>query len=320
MNGMHLVYDGSNTAFRANMVSEMSTKDGFRTAAIAGTLNITHSNILQLQKDLDLPVKQILFAWDLGHSARRKEIFPEYKVARKERYTPEDQDFFKEFYEQIKILHESLSIFGIKSFRKSYWEGDDLIYGLTLGLKKRYPDDMIVIVSTDEDFHQLIDDHIVIFSPIKKILYTYDNYKDLMGIRPELYISYKILKGDSSDGIPGIAGIGEKTAKSIVNQFGALPEILDHFEELSKSRRTARIFTKEGLEILDRNNKLINLKEYVTFKEIQSELDAMLDSTPEIDRSKIIEFFKKFQMVSMLVNLSDWIQPFIEVVQNFQKD
>ena len=319
MEGLHLLFDGSNTAFRANMVSDMSTKEGFRTAAIYGTLNITHSNILYLQKEYELPVKEVIYAWDLGHSARRKEIFPEYKAARKERYTPENQDFFKEFYQQIDILHQSLNFFGIKSYRKSYWEGDDLIYGFLVNLRKKYPDDKIVIISTDEDFHQLIDEHTDVFSPIKKILYTFENYETLMGISPKFYITYKILKGDASDGIPGIEGIGEKTAKSIVKKFGDIQSILDNGEILSKSKRTARIFTKEGFHILERNNQLINLKEYVDIKDIQSNLEAILDISPEINKSGIIEFFKKYQMVSLLTGFSEWIQPFIEIANNFKQ-
>lgn len=318
MTGLHILLDGNNTAYRANCVTELYTKQGVRTSAIVGTLNITHSVMEQLSKKYDLPVKEVIFGWDKGHSPRRKQVFPEYKGNRqKENQTEEDKQWMEEFIQQANLLYENLPLFGIKCLRKLNWEGDDLIYGLAEGLKKKYPQDTIVIVSTDEDFHQLIDTNVDLYSPIKQVLYTLDNYEELMGISPELFLTYKILKGDSSDGISGIAGIGEKTAKSLVNQYGKLEQLLCSKSELMKSKRTAKIFTHEGLSTLDRNNQLINLRDYVDLSEVQEDITEVLEEEPYVDSKAAREFLMKYQITSILVKWKTWIEMFENCAENY---
>ena len=320
MKGIHLIFDGNNTVYRANMVNELYTKDGRRSSAVLGTLNIVHSVIESVTDKLNLPVKQAIFAFDLGHSPRRKAVFPDYKANRKkEEKTEEEVLRMSEFIEQANVLHESLPFFGVKSYRKKNWEGDDIVYGLKKLIEERNPDDTIVIVSTDEDFHQLVTNNTCLLSPIKDILYTSDNYQDIMGIPQECFITYKIIKGDSYDGIPGIQGIGEKTGKKLVNQYGQLDELFQHKDELCKSKTTARLFTKEGLEILDRNNKLINLADYVDISEIQEELEELLDEEPYVDSLESKEFLKSYQLISLLAKYKDWITPFKDMTEEYSK-
>ena len=318
MKGIHIVFDGNANAYRANCVTELSTKQGFRTSAIMGVLNIIHSTAESLEKMYESPVKEVIFVWDKGKSPRRLEVFPEYKSNRKREFTPEDKQWMEDFYKQTDILHENLQLFGVKSYKKDYWEGDDLILGFTSQLSRRYPGDVSVIISTDEDFHQLLSNTVHIFSPIKKILYTPDNYKSIMGINPELFLTYKLLKGDSSDGIPGINGIGEKTAKFLVNHYGDLEQILEHRADLIKSKRFAKIFTAEGLSILDRNNKLINLRDYVDLTPIKEDITDVLNREPVVNHKSVHNFLVKYQLVSLLVKYATWIHLFDEIADNFR--
>ena len=322
MKGLHVLFDGNNTSYRANCTTELYTKSGERTSAILGVLNITHTTIQSLAELYDCPVKETIYAWDLGHSPRRKEIYPEYKANRtsKEK-TEEEKLWMSEFIDQVNSLHENLPLFGVKSIRKKNWEGDDLIYGLSKALVQKYPDDIVVIVSTDEDFHQLVEDNVNIYSPIKQILYTKENYESLTGIAPHLFLTYKILKGDSSDGIPGIQGIGEKTGKTLVNTYGTLESLLSlqSKQQLMKSKRTSKIFTQESLEILSRNNKLINLKDYVDLTEVQDDIDELLEEEPFVDTRKAKEFLMKYQLTSILVKFKTWIEEFEFVVDNFEE-
>lgn len=321
MKGLHILLDGNNTAYRANCTTELYTKSGQRTSAIIGVLNITHSVMENLEKEYDLPIKEVIYAWDLGHSPRRKEVFPEYKSNRnKQEKTEEDKLWMTEFIEQANILYENLPLFGVKCYRKKGWEGDDLIYGLSESLTQLYPEDTVVIVSTDEDFHQLIAEKIHLFSPIKQILYTLDNYEELMGIPQELFLTYKILKGDTSDGIPGISGIGEKTGKNLVNTYGNLESLLQSKEQLIKSKRTEKIFTPEGLSILSRNNQLINLKDYVDLTEVKEEIQEVINSEPYVDTKKSKDFLMKYQLTSILVKYKNWIEIFEEASENFYDD
>ena len=319
MKGIRILLDGNNTSFRANSVTELYTKSGVRTSAIMGTLNIAHSVIESLTKRYSLPVNEVIFAWDKGHSKRRTDLYPEYKANRhKEERTEEEKQFMKEFIEQANVLYENLPLFGMKCIRKDGWEGDDLIYCVAKTLQKRYPEDSVVVVSTDEDFHQLVTKNIDVYSPIKEVLYTRSNYKEITEIDPELFLTYKILKGDSSDGIPGIAGIGDKTAKSLVNTYGDMSGLLssNNREQLLKSKRTAKIFTTEGLETLSRNDKLINL-DYVDTAPIQSDVDEVLDEEPFVDNKGCTTFLMKYQLTSILTKWRTWSNTFLKCSENW---
>ena len=97
MKGLHIVFDGQQAAYRANIVTELYTKTGIRTSAILGTLNIIHSTIEEMEKLYQLPVKESILTWDKGHSPRRKGVYPEYKANRKKEWTPEDDQWKQEF-------------------------------------------------------------------------------------------------------------------------------------------------------------------------------------------------------------------------------
>lgn len=320
MSGLHLLLDGNNTCYRANCTTELYTKSGERTSGIMGTLNITHSVAEQLGKLVKEPVKEIIYAWDMGHSDRRKAVFPDYKGNRQKERTEEEKEWLNEFISQANILYEKLPLFGVKCLRKRGWEGDDLIYGLSKALTEKYPEDTVVIVSTDEDFHQLVSDRVHLYSPIKQILYTPENYEELMGISQELFLTYKVLRGDDSDGIRGIQGIGEKTAKSLVNQYGNLESLLNSRDELMKSKRTAKIFTPEGLQTLDRNNQLINLADYVDLTEVIPDIEELLEEEPFVDTKAAKDFLMRYQLVSILTKWNKWSELFEEVAENFSAD
>lgn len=311
---IHLVFDGNNTAIRCDMTSELYTRAGERTSAIMGALNSAHSVIEQLNdqyRSEGHQVCEVIFAWDRGHSERRKKVFPEYKANRhKTERTEEEQKRFKELITQMNILYDNLHMFGVKCIRKDGWEGDDLIYGVCKALTQRYPDDLIFIVSTDEDFHQLVKGNVGIYSPIKKVFYTSDNYKEMTGIDQNLFLTYKLLKGDSSDGISGIEGIGDKTAKSLVNTYGDLGGLLNHKDELMKSKRTARIFTPEGLETLDRNNQLINLADFVDLTPVEDDINMLLDEVPFVDENAANKFLMRWQLMSILAKGDTWMKTF----------
>lgn len=319
MAGIHILMDGNNTAYRANCVTELYTKTGQRTSAIIGVLNMTHSVIEDLSKKYELPVKEVIYAWDKGHSPRRTALFPEYKGTRKknEDRTEDEKLWMEEFIEQANILYENLPLFGVKCIRKKDWEGDDLIYGVSEKLSQENPEDIIVIVSTDEDFHQLVVNNIHLYSPIKQVMYTPDNYEELMGIPQDLFLTYKIIKGDSSDGIAGISGIGEKIGKDLVNKYGNLESLLNSKSDLMKSKRTQKIFTPEGLAILDRNNQLINLKDYVDLTEVEGDIQEVLEEEPYVDTKGSKDFLMKYQLTSILVKYKQWIEVFEDAAENF---
>lgn len=312
-----LLIDGNNMAYRSNSVTELTTKDGRRTSAIFGVLNSIFHEIHNVSDELDIEVGEIVVAWDFGRNKRRLTLFPEYKRNRKHDDTEEDRTWYEEFIQQTEVLHNMLPLLGVKSLKLSGQEADDLVY-TWIHLAEQLRDDednYFVIVSTDEDFLQLVSDNVSVWSPIKKIMYAYENFKDLVGIAPEQFISYKVLKGDSSDNISGIAGIGEVIGKKLVNQYGNLSSILANAKnpELRKSKVSSRIFTPEGLEILDRNNKLINLADYVDVEETRKDVEALIQQQPSVSDGEVKAFLMEYQLSSILMKFKEWIRVFKSV-------
>ena len=319
MIGYHVLVDGQNTAIRTNAVMDVQTKQGERTAAIFGTFNTIHNIVETLNEKLDAFPREVVLLWDRGHSPRRKEIFPEYKVKKRE-WTPEDKMWIEELFSQIDEIHRNAPWFGVKSFYKKGYEGDDLIYGASQTIHRQFPNDHIVILSTDEDYYQLICPYISVYSPIRRTLYTIRNAQKLIGVDIQDYILYKSLKGDDSDSIPGIKGIGEKTAKALVNKYHTLENMLEHKDEMLAKKTTAKVISEEGLKILDRNNQLMNLKDYVDLTPFQEEMATLISSVPQLDESKIRQFLQRWQFVSILLKFQEWILPFKEMTANFSRD
>lgn len=313
-----LIYDGNNLAFRANSVMELKTKSGIRTSAIYGVLN-SISKDLSLFRKRGIDIDEVIFSWDCGKSKRRLDLYPEYKANRKkQREKEEDKQKYADFIQQTSIIHEFLPSLGIKSIKIKGWESDDIMYGLTVAIQDRQDEEnSVIIVSTDEDFLQLVSQQVSVFSPIKDIHYTYENFKEKFGISLEGFLSFKILLGDSSDNISGIQGIGEKTGKSLIDTYGDLPGILSHKNDLTKSKVTSRIFTEEGLLTLDRNLKLIGLEDNVDLTPIYTNLQECLRDQPYIDNKEVKSFLMKYQLSSILVKYPEWIREFKQLNKNY---
>jgi DNA polymerase-1 len=305
---MKLIYDGNNTAYRCNCVTELYTKQGERVSAIYGVLNSIKSDIEYLEGKTKEKVEEITFVWDYGKSDRRMAIYPDYKANRKKKErTQDDNIWYEEFIMQADFLHDNFQYFGIKSIKVKGWEADDIIYGLT----KEMSGDLVV-VSTDEDMYQLVSENVTIFSPIKRLIINNLNFQQQTGVPLDSFLTYKIIKGDPSDNINGIPGIGEKTGKSLVCTYKDMSGILTNQASLMKSKRYSRIFTPEGLQLLDRNNRLINLS-YVNYESIKDEIDSTISSKPKLDETKVIDILKSKQFVSILTNYRKWVRPYQEV-------
>lgn len=201
---MILIVDGNNLAYRARHVFDLSIK-GKDISVIYGVLRL-----LQLMIKKHKP-SSIIICWDGGSPAYRKKLIPEYKKRDKS-----DDVTYANFISQLKELQEAIKYFGILSVRKLKVEADDLMYHASKMLITTEP---IVIVTTDDDLYQAIDERVSVLRPGKKeVMVTSENFEELTAVPdPELYVDYKAYQGDGSDNIPGVRGVGPKTAAKIVN-------------------------------------------------------------------------------------------------------
>lgn len=163
----------------------------------------------------------------------RKELYPLYQFARVS-MEPEDDHIFKD---QLPRVIELIEAFNIPRLSENGFEGDDVL-GTAAQIASK---DLDVVISTaDQDLLQLITDKVFVFRParppyIKSELFDAEKFKEKYTFEPKLMIDYKALRGDPSDGIPGVMGIGDVTAKQLIGQFGDLENIYAHLDEVKSA-------------------------------------------------------------------------------------
>ena len=238
-----LLIDGNsmaNRAFYATMGRMMKTPTGISTNAVYGFFQIMFKTIEEENPD------KIIVAFDISSSEKRTKIFSEYKAGRHK--TPEDLTM------QFPIIKELLRMMNIPIVQKDGIEADDILGAIAK--KEGKKGNRIIILTGDRDYFQLVDMNVNIRYPktiMGKTEYIiYDNYKvnEEYGLTPEKLIEVKALMGDASDNIPGVKGIGEKTALKLIIQFGSLEKIYEYIEnsdgkEIAKATLNKLIQDKE---------------------------------------------------------------------------
>lgn len=230
-----VLIDGKSVFYRGYYaMGALSLPDGTPTGGIYGFAAIA----MEIVKKLN-PTK-VVVAWDSHTSgARRREIYPEYKAGR---VKPGE-----DFYAQIPILKELISDLGWGFVELDRYEADDIIGTLSLQADESTGEDgrcdyETFIISSDLDMLQIVDDN----THMWRILKGFTNIEQInvpeveekYGIKKNQFLDLKALKGDSSDNIPGVPGIGEKTAAKLLNDFGSLDGIYENIEQISGSTRT----------------------------------------------------------------------------------
>lgn len=238
-----LLIDGNsmaNRAFYATMGRMMKTPTGISTNAVYGFFQIMFKTIEEEKPD------KIIVAFDISSSEKRTKIFNEYKAGRHK--APEDLTI------QFPIIKELLKTMNIPIVQKDGIEADDILGAIAK--KEGKKGNKIIILTGDRDYFQLVDINVNIRYPktiMGKTEYIiYDNYKinEEYGLIPEKLIEVKALMGDASDNIPGVKGIGEKTALKLIIQFGSLEKIYKYIEnsdgkEIAKATLNKLIKDKE---------------------------------------------------------------------------
>ncbi len=269
-----------NRAFYGIMGSKMlTTKDGIYTNAIYGFLAILF-NILD-----DIKPEYIGVAFDVKGKLKRKELFEDYKANR--------HGMPEELAQQMPIIKDVLKAMNIDILEKEGYEGDDILGTLAKFGEKKGLD--VTILSGDRDTFQLASDHITIRIPRTRAGKTEtENYNkakviEEYGLEPKQLIEVKALQGDTSDNIPGVPGIGPKTAQSLIQKYHSVKELYDKIEkgkdDLKGKQRENIISNKEKAELSR------------TLGEIDTKvpLDISLENlkVEEWDKPKVLEFFEK---------------------------
>ncbi|MCA9332752.1 DNA polymerase I [Candidatus Saccharibacteria bacterium] len=231
-----VVIDGKSVFYRGYYaMPNLSTKDGTPTGGVYGFAVMALEVIKRLKPDY------VCVAWDKPKTNIRKrlELYPEYKAGRK----PAPPDF----YDQIPILHELLDAFGWPLYELDDYEADDIMGTLSVKAKEGGIDTLLV--TSDLDLLQVINGNVHVYALKKGLsnieLFHPESFEEKYGISVEQFLDLKALKGDSSDNIPGVPGVGEKGAIELLKQFKTLDGVYENLEEIKESTRKKLVDGKD---------------------------------------------------------------------------
>src|SRR2546421_6417732 len=273
--------DGNNLAYRAffALPEELATTEGFPTNALLGFTNMLFKLLS------DYRPKGVAVAWDT-RAVHRHAIAEDYKAER--RPMPDLLG------EQFPYFRPIVDAFGYRNLEFEGWEADDVI--ATLATRADEAGIKTCVVSTDRDAFQLVTENVCLMMTPRGVadvhVYTPDRVEARYGVRPDQVPDFIGLKGDTSDNIPGVPGIGDKTAGQLIAQYGSLEEVLDHAGEQPPARR--RNLT-EHAEQARRSKELATMR-----RDLELDCDpAQLVLEPP-DRSQLREMFRKFEFRGLL--------------------
>jgi DNA polymerase I len=284
--------DGNSLAYRAffALPESIATSTGIPTNAIFGLASMLVKILTEYGQ---LPT---IVVWDGGYTGR-KELYPEYKAQRSSR-----PDLLKEQWPHFEPL---VSAFGYSNLRVEGFEADDVIASIAELAKHAGEGGApipVTVLTGDRDAFQLIDETTKIMAPGRGItdtkLYDTQGVIDRYGIAPELVPDFIGLKGDTSDNIPGVPGIGDKTAAELLQRFGSLETVLASVEQISGAKRKQNL--TEFADIARLSKQLATAKRDIP---VQLDLQALIAQQP--DRSKLRDTFRLFELRDPLRRLEE---------------
>lgn len=288
-----VLVDGSSYLYRAfHAFPPLTNREGEPTGAMYGVVNMLKSLISQVEPS------HIAVVFDAKGKTFRDELFEQYKSHR-----PPMPD---ELRSQIQPLHAIIKALGIPLISVEGVEADDVIG--TLAVQAAKEGKHVLISTGDKDMAQLVNDHIMLINTMNNTLLDREGVIEKYGIPPELVIDWLALQGDSSDNIPGVKGVGEKTALALLQGIGSIKTIYENLDKVAElSFRGAKTFAPKLLaekEMADLSYLLATIKTDV-------ELDVTHDqlTTSPQDRDKLVELFGKYEFKKWLNEVMNGTNP-----------
>lgn len=294
-----ILIDGHALAFRQYYALErtaMQTSDGVPSWGVYGFFKA----IFDLLKNKNINADAIGVAFDVSHHTFRTEKYEEYKSNREA--MPDAMQI------QMGLIYEGLKAFSIPIYTKEGFEADDVIG--TISKKACELGHKVLILTGDQDSFQLVDKAgcIKVIIPSKGELkeYNWDAVHEKLGVYPNQVVDYKALRGDTSDNIPGIKGIGEKTAVKLLEEFGTVDNVLANADSIQGNSLKEKV--KNGIEIARLSKYLATI---VTDVDVNFDFEKTNIELPDI--TKVTEFLRKMQFYSFLKNIEQILKSFARV-------
>ncbi|MDA1197469.1 MAG: DNA polymerase I [Proteobacteria bacterium] len=278
--------DGSGYIFRAYYaLPPLSRKsDGLPTGAVSGFCSMLFK-LLEDSRSDDSIHKPTHFAviFDSAKKNFRNEIYKDYKANRTD--APED------LIPQFEYIRKAVKAFNLPSIELINYEADDLIatYAkliINAGAK-------VTVISSDKDLMQLVSNKIRLYDPMKNKVLGEKEVFEKFGVKPNQVIDVQSLAGDSSDNIPGVPGIGIKTAAELINKYQTLDNLLKNIEKIPQTKRRETLLANKDKALLSR--QLVTLKDDVPVKDIPESFIMK-----EVDKNRLFDFFREMEFNRLL--------------------
>ena len=282
-----ILIDGNSLAYRAffALPESIATSTGMPTNAIFGFASM----LVKLIDDRG--AQPTVVVWDAGHSGR-KDVYSEYKAQRSTR-----PDLLKQQWPHLEPLVQA---FGYRNMSVEGYEADDVI--ASIAERAREEGVPVLVVTGDRDAYQLVGDGVRIMTTSRGItdtrIYDREGVIERYGIPPELVPDFIGLKGDTSDNIPGVPGIGDKTAAQLLQRYGSLEQVLEHADEVGGAKRQQNL--REHADEARVSKELATAR-----RDIPTDLDPREFAGATPDRSRLREVFREFELRDPLRRLEE---------------
>lgn len=313
-NSKILIIDGLNTFLRAFAVNPTRNEDGLHIGGIGGCLKSIGYAVKKFN-----PTRCIIIFDGKGGSKQRKKIFGDYKSGRSSggynrNYDFKDEDAEEARKRQILRTIEYLQCLPVTLMSINYIEADDAIAYLSKQVYDDKEENEKIIMSSDRDFLQLVDDDIKIWSPTKKILYDRETVIDEYGVPPRNFIIWRMIDGDKSDSIPGVKYVGQKKVQRKLGELiereepQRVDDVIEYSEErIDESTTYERIVENE--DIMRRNWRLMQLYNVDISAEKKSQIiDLAEQDISPLDKQCFQQKFMKDGMWAAIKGMKGWVK------------
>jgi DNA polymerase-1 len=283
--------DGSGYIFRAfYAIQRLSTKEGFPTNALFGFLKMVLKTIATANSS------QVAIIFDAGRKTFRNDLYPEYKANRDE--CP------PELVQQMPYFRELSKAIGLPVLETPGYEADDIIATLTAKLVAQKKD--VVIVSGDKDLMQLVSDHVTIWDTMKDKRYKAPEVVEKFGVGPTQVTEVLALTGDTSDNVPGVDGVGPKTAAQLIVKYRDVEGVISNIEAIKndaeiRNRKKIAETIESNLDQLRLSRRLVEVDSNVPLQEVSGDGEDIghLLAKREVDATHLGELFERFEFTSL---------------------
>ena len=290
--GKHLILvDGSGFIFRAyHALPPLKKSDGTPTGAVSGYCNMLFKLINEIK---DFQATHIAVVFDHKDKTFRSDIYKDYKANR----PPPPDDLVPQF----QLIREATEAFGFFAIDKKGYEADDII--ATLAHNATEEGANVTIFSSDKDLMQLVSESIKMYDPIRNIFIDIERVKEKFGVTPDKVIDVQALIGDKVDNVPGVPGIGVKTASSLISEFRDVENLIEKYELIKKDRIKNLIF--------DNVDKIILSKKLVTLhKRVEIEINIGDLELATLNLEKLLVFTKLMELNTLSKRISSQLEEF----------